>query len=162
MRPTINQIFIGIAVLLAAFFAMAEPIPSQSETALRHKIMALDKAFFNAFNTCDLETWKSYLDENIEFYQDNDDVTTSRDALERSFKARCGNNNGSTLRRELLPDTVEVHPIQGFGAVQFGTHRFWKVAAGEPDQLMATPRFVHLWRHKDGVWQITRVISYGH
>ena len=140
MRPTINQIFIGIAVVLAAFFAMAEPIPSQSETALRHKIMALDKAFFNAFNTCDLETWKSYLDENIEFYQDND----------------------STLRRELLPDTVEVHPIQGFGAVQFGTHRFWKVAAGEPDQLMATPRFVHLWRHKDGVWQITRVISYGH
>ena len=124
--------------------------------------MALDKGLFDAFNNCDLERWKSYLAEDIEFYQDNDDVTNTRAELEPSFKDRCGRDNVATLRRELLPETVEVHPIQGYGAVQFGTHRFWIVMNGEPDQLAATPKFVHLWRNQDGAWQITRVISYAH
>jgi len=153
---------VGVAALFTACIATTAPTSNQPEVALRTKILALDKAFFDAFNACDLETWKRYLAEDIEFYQDNDDVTTSRDALERSFRSRCGTINVAKLRRELLPDTVEIHPIKGFGAVQLGTHRFWKVTAGEPDQLMATPKFVHLWRNKAGAWQITRVISYSH
>jgi ketosteroid isomerase-like protein len=162
MRLTARQLSAGITALCLACIALSAPTATPTATELRNQILALDKAFFDAFNTCDLETWRRHLAEDVEFYQDNDEVTTSRDALERSFKARCGTNNVAKLRRELLPDTVEVHPIQGFGAVQFGTHQFWKVTAGEPDQLMATPKFVHLWRHKDGVWQMTRVISYGH
>ncbi len=153
---------VGVAALFTAYIAMTASTSNQPEVALRTKILALDKAFFDAFNACDLETWKRYLAEDVEFYQDNDDVTTSRDALERSFRSRCGTNNVAKLRRELLPETVEVHPIKGFGAVQLGTHRFWKVTAGEPDQLMATPKFIHLWRNKGGAWQITRVISYSH
>lgn len=162
MKLTMRELSGGITALLVAYVAMTAPTTNQTEAALHKDILALDKAFFDAFNACDLETWKRYLAEDIEFYQDNDDVTTSRAALERSFKARCGTNNVSNLRRELLLETVEVHPIKGFGAVQLGTHRFWKVKAGEADQLMATPKFVHLWRNKDGAWQITRVISYSH
>jgi len=129
---------------------------------LRETILAQDKGLFDAFNACDLEKWKSYLAENIDFYQDNDDVTTTRAELVPFFKDRCGNNDVQTLRRELLSETVEVHPIQGYGAVQFGSHRFWTVVNERPDQLAATPKFVHLWRFHDGAWQITRVISYGH
>jgi ketosteroid isomerase-like protein len=162
VRLTTRKLSGGITALLVAYIALTAPTTNQPEAALRDNILALDKAFFDAFNACDLETWRRYLAEDIEFYQDNDDVTTTRDALERSFKSRCGTNNVSKLRRELLLDTVEIHPIKGFGAVQLGTHRFWKVTAGEPDQLMATPKFVHLWRNKDGAWQITRVISYSH
>lgn len=129
---------------------------------LRETILAQDKGLFDAFNACNIEKWKSYLAEEIEFYQDNDDVTNTRDELEPFFKDRCGTNNVQTLRRELVPETIEVHPIQGYGAVQLGTHRFWVVIDGQADQLAATPKFVHLWRVNDGVWQITRVISYGH
>ena len=134
----------------------------QTPQSLHDTVLTLDKALFDAFNACDLGTWKRYLSEDIEFYQDNDDVTIRRVELEPSFKDRCGPGNVASLRRELLPATVEVYPIQGYGAVQFGTHRFWVVKPGRPDQLSATPKFVHLWRNKDGVWQITRVISYGH
>ena len=156
------RLFRGLTALWLALIGLITPATSQPASTLRTEILAQDKAFFDAFNTCDLETWKRYLAEDIEFYQDNDDVTTSRDALERSFKARCGTNSVAKMRRELLTESVEIHPIKGFGAVQLGTHQFWKVVPGEPDQLMATPKFVHLWRHKDGAWQITRVISYSH
>ena len=151
-----------VASLLLVLVASATPLRPQTDQALQDTIVTLDKALFDAFNACDLETWRRYLAEDIEFYQDNDDVTTTRTALEPSFKDRCGPGNVSTVRRELVAATVEVHPIQGYGAVQFGAHRFWVVKPGQPDQLAATPKFVHLWRHKDGVWQITRVISYGH
>jgi hypothetical protein len=133
-----------------------------SSPSLHEAIVALDEALFRAFNTCDLATWRRYLAEDVEFYQDNDDVTTTRDELERSFKSRCGSGKTATLRRELLSESVEIHPIQGYGAVQFGTHRFWIVTQGKPDQLSSTPKFVHLWHNRDGVWQITRIISYGH
>lgn len=129
---------------------------------LRETVLALDKALFDAFNACDIETWKSYLAEDIEFYQDNDSVTTTRAQLEPSFMDRCGPDGAATLRRELVPETMEVHPIQGYGAVQLGSHRFLVVSSGVPDRIVGTPKFVHLWRNADGAWQITRVISYSH
>jgi ketosteroid isomerase-like protein len=153
-------VLLTIATTIASVRAETKQT-AQVET-LHDKIVALDKALFDAFNNCDIEAWKSYLAIDIEFYQDNDDPTTTRAELEPFFKDRCGPDNVQTLRRELLLESVEVHPIQGYGAVQFGAHSFWVVMNEGPDQLAATPKFVHLWRNSDGVWQITRVISYGH
>jgi ketosteroid isomerase-like protein len=138
------------------------PVKTAQSNELQNTIVALDKALFDAFNACDLETWRQYLADDIEFYQDNDNVTMNRDQLEPSFVDRCGKDNQSNLRRELVQESIEVHPIQGFGAVQFGTHQFWVGATKQESQLAATPKFVHLWRNNEGVWQITRVISYGH
>jgi hypothetical protein len=125
-------------------------------------ILELDQSLFDAFNACDLETWKKYLAEDIEFYQDNDDVTTTRKALEPSFIDRCRKSNKEPIYRKLVKESVQVHPIQGFGAVQFGSHQFWIVKDGKPHLLASTPKFVHLWHNNNGTWQITRVISYGH
>jgi ketosteroid isomerase-like protein len=156
-RLTLLGLLLASTTLPGVARETAGPSPSLQET-----ILALDKVFFDAFNACDLETWKQYLAEDIEFYQDNDDVTTTRAALEPSFLDRCDENNVSRLRRSLVEEATEVHPIQGYGAVQFGAHEFWVVGYGEPDQLGGTPRFVHLWQNQGGAWQITRVISYGH
>lgn len=150
-----------VSALLMLFTAAARAQTAQDQP-LRETILALDKALFDAFNACDLETWKRYLADDIEFYQDNDTVTTTREQLEPSFMDRCGPDGTAKLRRELVPETVEVHPIQGYGAVQLGSHRFLVVGADEPDQTVGTPKFVHLWRNADDAWQITRVISYGH
>lgn len=155
------------SILFAAVTALALPAYAQTSDmtqhdALRDTIIALDGQLFDAFNSCDLGSFRRYLDEDVEFYQDNDDVTTTRAELEPTFIKRCTEGSGSRLRRELLPTTVEVHPIQGYGAVMFGTHRFWVIVDGEPDELASTPRFVHLWHNQGGRWRITRVISYGH
>lgn len=156
LKPTI------ILILTMLFIATSTQSETKQNQSLQGTIMALDKTLFDAFNSCDLKTFNKYLAEDIEFYQDNDDVTVTRKQLEPSFNDRCKPDKISKLRRELVAESVEVHSIQGFGAVQFGTHRFWIKNHGEPDQLGAAPRFVHLWRLKEDAWQITRVISYGH
>ncbi len=157
-----------IATLLALLLigwsqpSLGDEEESASEQSLKETILALDSALFSAFNSCDIDRWRGFLDENIEFYQDNDDVTTTREELEASFLDRCDAAGRANLQRELVLETVEVHPIQGYGAVQIGSHRFWIMVDGSRDQLASTPKFVHLWRNRDGVWRITRVISYGH
>ena len=50
------------------------------DAELYHKIVALDSAFFSAYNTCEtnLETYASFYDENIEFYHDNGGYINSK------------------------------------------------------------------------------------
>lgn len=146
------------SLLLAAVM----PLHAGGRDDLGATILARDAVLFAAFNDCDLEAWKAYLDTDLEFYQDNDDVTTSRVALEPAFRDHCNANGESRLRRELVPGSTEVHPLQGYGAVQFGAHRFWVRNADGREELGSTPRFVHVWRNDGGEWRITRVISYGH
>ncbi|WP_242108545.1 nuclear transport factor 2 family protein [Luteimonas aquatica] len=158
-----SPVFRICLALLALFAQPALPARAvEPSDSLQKTIAAQDAAFFAAFNRCDLEGWKRYLAEDVEFYQDNDAPTMTRDALVPSFVERCGKNGVAVLEREALPDTYEVHALQDYGAVQFGRHRFWVMEHGRRAQVAAEPRFVHLWRLRDGRWQITRVVSYGH
>ena len=56
------------------------------------------------------------------------------------------------MERALLPDTLEVYPLK----VEIGVHR------GRPEDGVGDAKFVTLWQNKDGVWKVTRVISYNH
>jgi hypothetical protein len=86
-------------------------------------------------------------------------VTLGRSALVDSIK----NNVCGKTRRDLIPGTLEVHPMDGFGALQIGAHRFCDAKRTACDAGSGgVGKFIHLWQHKDGVWKITRVISYDH
>jgi hypothetical protein len=63
------------------------------------------------------------------------------------------------VQRELLSGTLEVYPLKGYGAVEIGIHRFHHPQ--DPDNV-GDAKFVMLWQNKDGVWKVTRVISYNH
>jgi hypothetical protein len=53
--------------------------------------------------------------------------------------------------------------MDGYGALQIGTHRFCDVSAKPCDGSGGgIGKFIHLWQNKEGVWRITRVISYDH
>ncbi|MBD3584178.1 nuclear transport factor 2 family protein [Salinimonas sp. HHU 13199] len=132
-----------------------------AKESLSDTIKQQDKALFEAFNQCNPEKWRQYLAPNIEFYQDNDAPTYSRDELEPSFLDRCTAGKQASLIRRFIPEAHEVHPIEGVGAVQFGAHRFL-IKEGASFKEVARPRFVHLWEKKDDKWQIIRVISYDH
>lgn len=147
-----------VVALFALGPAVAAPPPAPT---LKSEVLAQDRAVFAAFNACDVAAFRQYFDPAVEFYQDNDDVSVGIDALVASFDGRCKDGK-SNLRREFDAVQAQVHPIQSYGAVQLGAHRFWIVAEGKPDQLAAHPRFVHLWKRQGERWVITRVISYGH
>jgi Domain of unknown function (DUF4440) len=123
--------------------------------ALFTTIQTLDTKFFNAYNTCDLATIGPMVDENLEFYHDKTGLTVGRQPLLDALKQNiCGK-----VTRELVAGSLEVYPLANYGAVEIGVHRFH-----HPDDPtnVGEAKFIHIWREKDGVWQITRVISFDH
>lgn len=126
-----------------------------SSDPLYRTVAALDAALFGAYNTCQLDKLGSMVDENLEFYHDQTGLSVGREIFLEAIKANiCGK-----VHRELVPDSLEVYPIKGYGAVEIGVHRF--THPNDPREL-GEAKFVHLWQLKDGVWRVTRVISFDH
>jgi uncharacterized protein (TIGR02246 family) len=149
--------------LLASFAGRAEAqaVPSlesiQSQAELDKAITALDAALFDAYNRCDLEKFASFFVDDVEFYHDQGGVTLGRAKLTESVKKNiCGKTT-----RELVPGTLQVYHMKGYGAVEMGVHRFHH-PGHEDTEGVGEGKFIHLWQYKDGAWKITRVISYDH
>ena len=146
---------VGCSARQPSLSSFAPETPGQ----LFDTISALDAEAFAAFNTCarpgQLQKHAEFFAEAVEFYHDNGGVTWNRkEMLANTEKYVCGN-----FRRELVPGTLRVHPIDGFGAIAQGEHRFCKFTSGICD---GAAEFLIVWRNQDGKWSITRVFSYGH
>jgi len=116
-------------------------------------IVHMDSVYFNAYNSCDMETQARLYADNIEFYHDKGGLTTSKqDLLDAIKKNICGK-----VTRELVSGSIEVYPIAGFGAVEMGLHRFINHAEG--DSRSKPDKFIIVWQQKNDQWRITRVIS---
>jgi len=121
---------------------------------LYNTIVHLDSVFFNAYNTCDIEVQSAFYSDSIEFYHDQGGLATSKkDILEATKKNICGK-----VTRELVKGSIEVYPINGYGAVEFGLHKFHNNTQKE-DSPSRAGKFVIIWQHKDNNWKIKRVIS---
>src|SRR5215510_4694046 len=120
---------------------------------LYNVIVHMDSLYFNAYNSCDMETQARIYADSIEFYHDKGGLTTSKHALLDAIK----NNICGKVTRELVPGSIEVYPIAGFGAVEIGLHRFINHAEG--DSRSKPDKFIVVWQQKNDQWQITRVIS---
>jgi hypothetical protein len=158
-RPSIVVSVLIIAVMLSCS-ASAQTVPPldkiQNQEDLNKAITALDAALFDAYNKCDLAKFGSFIDDNVEFYHDQGGVTLGRAALVESVKKNiCG-----TTTRELLPATLQIYYMKGYGAIEMGVHRFHH--PGHPEIGDGEGKFVHLWQYKDGAWKVTRVLSYDH
>jgi|SRR5688572_4603228 len=125
--------------------------------ALYQEIAHMDSVVFNAFNSRDVEKFKSLFAGDLEFYHDKGGLTNYDHTIE--FMKTTAKNNDQ-LRRELVKGSLEVYPIPGYGAMQIGAHTFCHIENGK--QQCGTFKFVHVWQKKNGEWKITRVISYGH
>jgi len=150
--PLQALLFIALlAAPLAHIHAQAAPAPDP----LFQTIQSLDAKLFDAYNHCDLEKFGSLLADDLEFYHDKSGLSSGRQALVEGVK----NNICGKVTRELVPGTLEVYPIANYGAVEIGVHRFHHPKdTGDVGEA----KFIHLWQNKDGVWKITRVISFDH
>jgi hypothetical protein len=150
---------LGVMCLLSSLAFGTDTLDASGEESLHATVAALDVALFDAFNRCSdperLEKHAGYFAEDVEFYHDTGGVTWTRDEMLANTKKHvCGN-----FRRELVPGTLQVHPIKDFGAISQGSHRFCQFESGKCEGLAD---FTMIWRHRDGAWQVTRVLSYGH
>ncbi len=116
-------------------------------------IVAMDKAYFDAYNSCDLKTQTALYSEDIEFYHDQGGVmTVKEDIIDAIEKNICGR-----VTRELVEGSIEVYPIKDYGAVQMGYHKFHNNQ--EPNAPANPSKFIMFWQNENNAWKITKVIS---
>jgi Domain of unknown function (DUF4440) len=129
------------------------------DSLLFRTVASLDRELFDAYNTCNLEAFASFIDEDVEFYHDKGGVTRGRSTLVESVR----NNICGKTRRDFIVPSLEVHPLDGYGALQIGAHRFCDAKLKQCDGTAGgVGKFIHLWQNRDGVWRLTRVISFDH
>lgn len=121
---------------------------------LYNSIVHMDSILFGAYNTCDMATFASCFSEDIEFYHDKGGLMTNKDSILAATKRNiCGK-----VTRVLIEGSIEVYPINGYGAIEMGQHYF--INNQEPaDVKHAIGKFVHTWKNENGKWRLTRVIS---
>jgi len=162
MRFALRNVLL-MGSLLAGTFAVAEAqaVPSldniKSDAELTTVVGSLDKALFDAYNTCDIDKLGTMVVDDLEFYHDKTGLAVGKQTFLDSIKKYiCGK-----VRRELVPGSLEVYPLHGYGAVEIGVHRFYHPGTQDHD-VVGEAKFVQLWQYKDGAWKLTRVISYDH
>lgn len=119
-------------------------------------VAALDTKLFDAYNHCDLTTMGAMVTDDLEFYHDKTGLAVGKQPFVEAIK----NNICGKTQRTLVPGSMEVYPLKGYGAVEIGVHRFSH--PGHPEFDPGEAKFITVWQNKDGVWKISREISYDH
>ena len=153
----IALIISGLLVTIAgSAFRVAEGPKAhvlETDDALFYEIAKMDSIYFTAYNTCDMKTQAMLYDEDLEFYHDKGGLSTSKEQILTSIEENiCGK-----VTRELIKGSLVVYPINGFGAVEIGMHKFHN--SEEPDAIAIPSKFITIWRKETDSWKISRVVS---
>lgn len=144
----------SVAALLVALASVCSAEDSVRSGQLYDELARMDSELFEAaFVTCSADKFRALFTDDAEFYHDRTGASYG-DAV-RTLKS-CPRDNGVT--RTLVPGSLEVYPMQGYGAIQIGRHIFAR--KGEPGSEAA--QFVHLWKREAGAWRLARVLSFDH
>src|SRR5215813_680911 len=153
--------FIAPSIRAAAQSTPIQPTTPDYKAATSDEVFQtisrLDKQLFDAIDRCDMKTEASFWADDAEFYHDKNGLMVGGPQIVDAFK----NNLCGKVKRELVPGTLEVYGLEGYGAVEIGVHRFlhpWEQDHG----VVGEAKFIHVWHYKDGTWKITRVISIDH
>lgn len=153
---------LSLLLLLFHFPALAQDEKAALETTIRHE----DAAFWDAYNRCDVEKMSQFFWPDIEFYHDKGGLTVGLGPFTEALKTGLCGKPSFRLRREAIPDTLKVYPLQKngvtYGAVLSGEHYFYINDSGKPEYRDGVAKFFHVWLLKDGVWKMGRVVSYDH
>ncbi|UKJ08761.1 nuclear transport factor 2 family protein [Solitalea lacus] len=155
--------------LLSLFFVITLTSKAQiakfpaSEKELYQTISTLDSSLFSIAYKCKPEQTAMYFTDDLEFYHDKGGITKTLtvfiESLRRNF---CDPKREVGLKRMPVPGTMQVFPMGNYGAVQTGEHYFYEVYKGGEEKRVGIARYTHLWLLTDGVWKISRVLSYDH
>jgi hypothetical protein len=159
---SIKPIWIVLVSLILSINMVAQsPKDSVATKALFNEIAHMDSVLFDAFNTQNIEKIKTLFTEDLEWYQDNGGVL-SYQTVGTNFKSIFDRYKelNTPIRRDLVQGSLEVHPIKDYGAIHIGKHTFCHWENGKND--CGTFKFLMIWQKKEGVWKISRVVSYDH
>jgi hypothetical protein len=152
-----NQNYFWVMLIMLSASLLSNKAAAQTSGSLYEEIAHMDSLQFSAFNARNLNQLMQYFDSSLELYQDNTGVRNydqTKLAFSDLFKMDY------VLTRKLLSETLEVYPIKDYGAIETGQHIFSHIENGQLQ--VGTYKFMQIWQKKDGVWHVTREITYGH
>lgn len=152
-------------VLLAVMAASILQAQSKYDTLTR-TILEKDRLFWTAYNSCDTVGFGNYVSDDVEFYHDKGGLTYGKAKLVNSITNNLCSNPNFRLRREAIPGTVTVFPLENngviYGAIMSGRHYFYINEPGKKEYRDGMARFTHVWQLNNGVWKMTRILSFDH
>jgi ketosteroid isomerase-like protein len=142
----------------------AGPVPTQ---ALTDEIEAADEALFSAFfDRCDIPALGRMLADDFEMIHDKGGMVAKDKAeMLAAFERTCSRQKTGEdyrARRELIPQALKVYPVNNFGAIETGEHRFFQLLPGKPEKLVEVALFTHVWKKEPDGWKLAKVLSYDH
>jgi len=126
---------------------------------LYDEIAKQDSLMFSAFNEHDSVKLRSFFSPDLEFYHDKGGKQDFEKTMQ-GFGGLFARNKTSGLRRDLVPGSFEVYPINNYGAIETCMHKFCHKENGRDD--CGVFKNVMIWQNNNGQWKVTRVISYDH
>ncbi len=152
-------------LLLGLINPMNAQISQDSELFSTLKVN--DSLLFNiGFNTCDLDQFKKFTTDDLEFYHDKAGALNSKEEfINVMVEGICNKDNTFKSRRELVKNSLQVYPLYNNGklyaAIQNGSHRFFEKFEGK-EKAGSVAKFSHLWILEDNQWKIKRIYSFDH
>jgi hypothetical protein len=155
----------NVMVLLLSIFIYSSALAQNqiqksaaiTKNELFNKIANLDSLLFAAYNSKNLDLMKNYFTSDLEWYQDNGGLIGFEKVFE-NFNSIF--NRDYDLKRSLIKESLEVHLIEGYGAIEIGMHQFKHIENGKLE--IGTFKFLMIWKNDNGHWKISRVVSYDH
>jgi ketosteroid isomerase-like protein len=138
-----------LAYILVTFvFANAVALPAQtdSDSAVKSKIVALEQLWNQAYKSGDTRALDSILDDSIVLVNDDGSVQTKAEFL-ASVKSSA--QQPSAQQQQVAPESFNVS-VFGNVAIATGVMRVKGVEAGKP--YTRHERFVDTWLLKHGTW----------
>lgn len=150
---------------LLALAAQSAPLPQGD--ALTAEVRAADAALFKTFfEGCDPARLATMVTPDFEMYHDRDGVVaTSSETVVALYTRLCEARKAPDAwrsRRALVPETLHVDPVPGYGAIEEGDHVFYERKGDGPEKLVGRAHFVQLWKKGADGWRLARVFSYAH
>lgn len=156
-----------LLALLVQTAPQSAPVLPQGP-ALREAIQAADAALFQTFfEQCDPARLQTLIAPDFEMYHDRAGLVAKGDGkgFVATYATECAARkapDAARNRRALLPETLDVQPIPGFGAIEEADHVFYESTGSGPEKLVGKAHFVHVWQLTPQGWQLSRALSYAH
>ena len=132
--------------LLAAWVcatAMLAPAQGADDSGVQSRIVALEKAWNQAYKAGDRRALDSILDKDIVLINDDGTVQTKAEFLAGITKAV------SSQEQQVAPESMTVH-VHGNVAIASGVFRAKGTEAGK--SYVRRERFVDTWVYREGKW----------
>jgi Domain of unknown function (DUF4440) len=158
-----------LAMFAAAALATAPapPVTLPTAVALKQAILSRDAEFFALYFTgCDPGRLRTMLAPDLEFYHDKGGFAfRGAEAMVADYAKTCAAKKAPDAwrsRRALVPATVRIDPIPGYGAIEDGEHYFYEGQGDGLQKRVGYGRFTIVWVLSPDGWRLSRCLSFAH